>query len=130
MIARLLAVAALLSLCFSGCGPTGKQVGIDVAQCALGQVPSAVAGAIPDVTTALTGTAVDWTDEIARLEASGVDFAICAVEAAVHDLTSTKAALSPKGAIAIDRATVYLAGKKAPTAWIDRRVAELRKARL
>jgi hypothetical protein len=100
-----------LALCFAtlstaSCGPIATKAGTDVGACAVGQIPAAVQSVLPQVTKAIQGSAADWSSEIAALEAQGVDFAICSIEAVVADLAGAHAAASP---LALDRAHVYLA---------------------
>ncbi len=89
-----------------------KQVGGDLAVCALAQTQAIIAGLMPEVLTALTGTAADWSAEVTALELQGADIAICVIRQAFAQLgtasVSKGAALSPAEIIARDRADVYL----------------------
>jgi hypothetical protein len=70
-----------------GCGPTGKAIAIDLTACAAGEFPGAVADVTPEVVTALSGSNADWNKEIVSLETHGVKFAICAIQAAIAELS-------------------------------------------
>jgi hypothetical protein len=100
---------ALLALVLAiqiSCGAVAKQLAIDIAACALGQVPGAVVDLIPDVVKTINGSAADWAAELAALEAKGLDVAVCAVEAAIHDMSLHQpAAMSP---LVLDRASVAI----------------------
>jgi hypothetical protein len=110
-------MATLLLAAMAGCGAVGKQIVIDTGKCAAGQVPDAVAAVLPSVEQALLGTPVEWSNEQTQLELTyGIDFAICAIEAAIHDLTAKRGALLPDAVIAYDRAQVALAELKAKKA--------------
>jgi hypothetical protein len=104
---------AFLGLLSSGCGATSRQVGVDIGACALGQVPAAVSSVIPEVTTAIQGSATDWSSELVKLEGQGIDFAICAVEKVIADLSKGHAMLSASAERSVDRAQVALEMLKA-----------------
>jgi hypothetical protein len=97
-----------LASCATTSGETIKTVGLDVAKCALGEVPKTVSDLIPEVTGAINGSAVDWSSELTKLEGQGVDFALCAIEFVVHDLTkqANTSSLTAAGARALDRGQV------------------------
>lgn len=95
------------ALILGGCAAL-KQIAIDVASCAVGEVPSAVADVLPEVKNAIAGTAADWAGELAKLEAMGIDFARCAIQAVVFDLSKNKAINSMEGIRSLDRANVAL----------------------
>jgi hypothetical protein len=97
------------ALGLAGCAHI-KAIGIDLAQCALGQVTSAVAGIIPDVSAALGSESVNWEQDLAGIGArAGVDAVKCAIESIIGELRGKKAALSPFEQRKIERGQAYLA---------------------
>lgn len=119
----LLGLAALQLPVAAGCAAGNaaavtKKIAIDSGACALGRVPSALVSLVPEAQSAIAGTPADWSAEIARLEAQGVDVAVCIVEAIVHELSAPqpstmRASLGARASIALDRAQVYLAAHRA-----------------
>lgn len=77
------AVMFLLIAVVPSCGPASKKVALDLAACAVGTVPGAVTGIIPDVQQALEGQGVDWA---ASLEGIGTKAGFDAVACAVKSL--------------------------------------------
>jgi hypothetical protein len=103
----------------TGCGPMTKKIGVDVAACANGLLPQAVADVLPEVEASLAGTSTNWQNEVSKLEKSGIDFAICCVEGALNNLyervqkpsttqTTMMSAGSPLTPLAKGRAEGYL----------------------
>jgi len=88
---------------------TAKVAGINIGACAIGEIPKAVASVLPEVQTAITGTAADWSGELVKLESQGIDFAICSVEAVVASLSAPHTAMTPEARVWLDRGQVYLA---------------------
>lgn len=119
-----LGCVAVCALTAASC-PQGQKVGLDVAACAVGQVPGQVAALLPHVEAALAGTPADWSAEYASLVTGGVDVAICAIKASIYDLTANGASVELREAVGhpiapadyqkmLDRAQVALAQLGAP----------------
>lgn len=104
-----LALLLLPLLALSACAHI-KAIGVSVAACTIGQLPSAVASIVPDVTAALGGSAVDWQGQLAGIGArSGLDALKCAIQAIIAEMTGHKSALDAAALLKIDRANVWLA---------------------
>lgn len=110
-------IPMIIAFAIFSCAAPAKQVVTDVAtKCAVPAVAAQVTAVLPDVEVAIQGAEVDWQAEIARLEAGGIDLAVCAVEAAVADLTARagkaeSAAEHPAIDLGIARGRAYLAAK-------------------
>lgn len=99
-----IALASLLT----GCAAV-KKVIVDAGVCASPAVVAEVANLLPAVTAILTGGAADWQAQLAALETVGVQFVVCAVEQAIHDLAARQGpAINTDRGLAIARGRLYL----------------------
>lgn len=99
-----------LALTMAGCAHI-KPIAIGMAKCVLGQVPSAVAGIVPNVTAVLGGTDVDWGQQLTAIGSrAGVDALACAISSIVGEIKiAKKAALDPVAVRKMERGEMYLA---------------------
>jgi hypothetical protein len=104
-----LVLAFLAASLISACGPVGKQVAVDLSQCAAKEISAEVSSVLPDLMNAMMGTQIQYDSKIAELEARGVSFAVCAVSAAIADLSKVHGQLTPEAVVAIKRGRTYLA---------------------
>lgn len=88
-IAALVLGVFLAAGCCKNPDSTGCKVATGLEACAAPAVQSEVTGLLPTVTAILTGGAVDATAQLVALEVKiGVQYVICAVEAAVEALSN------------------------------------------
>lgn len=108
--AALLPILFLVSLTFVSSCAAMKQIGINLANCAVGQVPSIVAALLPDVEAVLKSESADWQASLQKLgQEHGLDALTCALKAIAGPLAAKKMSLDVIGQRKLERANVYMA---------------------
>lgn len=84
-----IALTLSLGIAVLACGTTGGAIGM----CILDNLPAAVISLLPEVIAAAEGSAIDWSNEIAKLEGMGGDLAACIIRAAQSKESAKMSAL-------------------------------------